>query len=269
MLARELRTLSKYWSLYRGFFRASIIADLEFRMNFVVRILTDIFWYLAQIVTFEVLYQHTEKIGDWNVYQTRVFLGLLFVIDAIYMIVFSDGLDQLTEKVRKGDLDLLLTKPVNSQFIVSCQRANTAIFGNLLMALAWLGWSLGRLPDFSWSRLSWLFIMVPAGLTVYYTMRFFFSSFAVILARSENLQFLWWQIYRLGTRPDSIYFPWLKYVLLTALPVGMIASVPARVIMEPGQTHLILWGLFLIPSLIYFSNRFWKFCLKFYTSASS
>ncbi len=38
------------------------------------------------------------------------------------MIILSENLDQFSEKVHKGDLDLLLAKPVNSQFMISLQK---------------------------------------------------------------------------------------------------------------------------------------------------
>ena len=268
-LAPKIKTFKKYSSLYLAFFRASLISDLEFRSNFLLRIITDIFWYIAQITTFEVLFLHTKKIGDWNQAQTRVFLGVLFIIDAFYMIAFSENLDRLSEKVRKGDMDLILAKPIESQFIISLQKINTAIFGNLLMGISWFVFSLCQLPEFSWWRLLWLTIMIPCGISVIYALRFCFSAIAVIFARSENVQFLWYQIYKLAARPDSIYFPWLKFILLTLLPVGMIASVPARVLMDPQNFWLPLWALVLAPTLIYLSHRFWNFCLKYYSSASS
>jgi ABC-2 type transport system permease protein len=96
-----------------------------------------------------------------------------------------------------------------------------------------------------------------------------FSATAVIFTRSENLQFLWWQVYRLGMRPDSMYFPWLKWILLTVIPVGVIVSIPARALLNPPNLFYQLWPLVLAPILIYFSSRFWKFALGFYSSASS
>lgn len=264
-----LRNLKKYLGIYGAFFKASFIADLEYRVNFFTRIITDIFWYVAQIATFGVIYGHTTKIGDWNWPQMRVFLGLLFVIDAIYMVIIHDNMENFPEKVRKGDLDLLLTKPVNSQFMISLQKASCALFGNLLLALGWLTYSLLQLEDFHWLRLLWLIVLVPCSITVIYVMRFIFAASAVIFTRSENLQFLWYQIYRLGTRPDSMYFPWFKWMILTVVPVGIIASVPARALLDPPNWKILLWPLVLAPILIWFSSRFWKFSLKFYTSASS
>lgn len=264
-----MKILRKYLFLYGAFFRASLTADLEFRANFAIRILTDIFWYIAQIASFELLFNFTDNIGGWNRAEMRVFLGVLFVVDAIFMVIFSSNLDTLSESVRKGNLDLLLTKPVNSQFMISCQRASTAHLGNLLMAFAWLTWALGGYENFSWGRILWLGITVPSGVAIFYSLRFFFSACAVIFTRAENLQYLWYHIYKLGLRPDNIYFPWLKYLVLTAVPVGLIASAPARLVLGTAAPWMALWSFFVAGLCVYLSAAFWKYALSHYTSASS
>ena len=264
-----IKLVLKYIRLYIAMFKTSFIADLEYRANYFTRIMTDILWYIAQIMTFEVIYQHTEKIGDWDKYQMRVFLGILFVIDALYMIIIHENLDNISEKVRKGDLDLLLAKPVNSQFMLTLQKANTALFGNLILGAVWLLYALSDLNDFNWYRLLWLILLIPCSLMVIYSIRFMLSATAVIFTRSENLQFLWWQIYKLGMRPDSMYNPFIKYLILTAIPVGVIVSIPARALLNPPELTYLLWPLILGPILIYGTHRFWNFALKFYSSASS
>lgn len=261
--------MKKYWTLYRAFLKASMVADLEYRANLTIRFVTDIFWYAAQILTFETIFSHTERVGSWNIEQTRVFLGILFVVDAFYMILFSENLDKMSDRVRKGELDLLLAKPVNSQFMLSTQRVNTAIAGNLILGISWLVYSLNGLPDFDPIRLLWLIALIPAGLMTLYAIRFAFCSTAIVFTRSENLQYLFFQLYRLGMRPDSIYKPWLKTVLMTALPVAFVASVPATAIMEAPQWNVFLWAILWSSILVYLSNVFWRFCLKHYSSASS
>ncbi|RZA09345.1 MAG: hypothetical protein EOP11_02060 [Proteobacteria bacterium] len=261
--------VKKFASLYAAFFRASLTADLEFRANFLLRIVTDIFWYVAQVVSFEVLFNYTDQIGGWNRYEMRVFLGVLFLVDALYMVVFSFNLDQLSESVRKGSLDLLLTKPVNSQFMISCQRVSTAYLGNTLLAAVWLVWSITQLEGYSAFRLLWLLVMIPTGALTFYAIRFFFSAMAVIFQRAENLQYLWYNLYRLGTRPDSIYVPWFRVFLLTALPISMIGSVPARLVLGLASPWLAVWGVLVAVVAVWVSNLFWRFTLTKYASASS
>ncbi|MEZ0391455.1 MAG: ABC transporter permease [Pseudobdellovibrionaceae bacterium] len=264
-----MKRILKYSRLMKAFFKASFVADLEYRANFATRILTDIIWYAAQVLMFEALFRVTDTIGSWNLAQTRVFLGVLFVVDAFYMIFFSENLDHMSDKVRKGEIDLLLAKPVSSQFMVSLQRINTAIFGNLLIGLVWLYFALSSLPDFQWIRLLWLLLLIPAGLLSLYSIRFMFCSLAMLFTRADNIQYLWFQLYRLGMRPDSIYVPWLKVLVLTILPVAVVASVPSRALLDPPHISLFVFVSIWSIGLVYLSHRFWNYCLRHYSSASS
>lgn len=263
------KTLRKYLSLWLSFFKTSFIADLEFRANFIIRLVTDIFWYIAQVMTFEALYLYTDRIGSWTLEQTRVFLGVVFVVDGLYMIFFHDNLDRMTERARKGELDLLLAKPVNSQFMLSTQRVGTVLIGNFLIGSSYLVWALANYSAFNALKLLWLFLLIPSGLICFYTVRFMISATTLIFTRADNLQYIWYQIYRLGLRPDSIYAPWLKFLILTLLPVGMIASVPSRALLDETNVALYLYAVGLAGFLLYCSHRFWNYCLTHYTSASS
>src|SRR4051812_35098284 len=129
-----MKILKKYLTLFRSFFFVSLIADFEYRLNVFVRMFADCMWYAAQISVFEVLFSHTTRLGGWSVEETRVFLGVLFLVDAVWMLLFSENLDRFSDKVSKGDLDLLLTKPVNSQFMISFQRVSTAYLTNIVIS---------------------------------------------------------------------------------------------------------------------------------------
>jgi ABC-2 type transport system permease protein len=263
------RVLKKYFRLFSILLKTSFIADLEFRVNFSLRIFTDIMWYFMQVLSFEVLFNYTPQIGDWDRYQMRVFLGVLFIVDSLYMIFVQDNVDRFADKVRKGELDFILAKPVSSQFLVSFQKIATASFANLLIAIAFFLYSVTLVEGFHWSRLFWFILVIPTGFIVTYTSRFFFSCLSLIFVRSDAVQFLWYNFYKLGMRPDSIYFPVFRLILLTVLPMSFIASVPARMILEPPNTLLIIWSVMIGPIFLYLSNRFWKFCLRYYASASS
>jgi len=254
-------------------FKTSLISDLEYRANFITRVFTDIFWYLSQILMFEAIYQHVNKVGSFGILETRVFLGLVFVIDAFYMIFIHENIENLPTKVSKGDLDLQLVKPVNSQFMLSLQKANTAIFSNLILGIAWLTYALfGYYQQFDWHvmvRILSLLIYIPCGVCIVYSFRILFAMTSIVFVKSESLQYLWWNFYRLGMRPDSMYIPWMRMILLTFIPMSVIVSVPARIVLgiADGWMFFIPIGISLILLLI--SKVFWDFSLKRYSSASS
>ncbi len=266
----KLSLFSKYASLLGSFFRASAVSDLEYRLNITIKIFTDIIWYAAQLAVFEVLFQHTRSISGWTLESTRVFMGVLFVVDGIWMILFSENLDRFSDKVRKGELDLLLAKPVNSQFMISFQKMNTAYIGNVMLATSWMIWSITQLPTpMEWWRLSTLLVLIPCGLAISYSCRFFFSVTALIFTRAENINYVWYQLYRLGTRPDSIYPAWLRYAILTIVPVAFLASVPSRMIVDTPDLVLFFGAIAVAVIFVYLSTRYWSLALRKYSSASS
>jgi len=269
MIKNFFTKLKKYLSLYAAFFKVSAVADLEFRLNFVLLVCAEFILYSTQLILFEVLYRHTNIIGEWNLAQMRVFIFLVLFIDSIYMILWDPNFATFTDNVRKGTLDLLLVKPINSMFMLSSQKISISHIPCLFITGAGFIWSINQIPDFNYWKILWLIILVPAGLSVIFAGRFALNCSAILFTRADFLQYLWYSMFRLGLRPDAIYSGFLRFVLIFVLPFAMIASIPARVLLEPFNPIFIVWALVLPTLLIWGLRRYWAYCLRQYSSASS
>ncbi len=260
----------RYLRLLATFFRMSVIADLEYRANVIGKVVTDIFWYLTHIVLFEVMFLHVPSLGGWSIEDARVFLGVLFLADAIHMVLFAEGLDRFATLVVSGGLDLLLSKPVNSQFMVSCHRIAWSYLVNVTLAGSWLLWSLShRLGELSPLLFGKVVIGAGAGALIMYALRFSFASFSLIFTQADNLQYLWYTLFRLSTRPHSMYPSGIKLLLVTLLPLAFIASIPAEILLGERDTIGIVSLLGVASGCLLFSRWLWGRCLRHYTSASS
>src|SRR4051812_29156214 len=105
----------KYLKLWLEFLKIGWMAEAEYRLNLVVRVVADVVWYIAQLSVFEVLFFHAPQIAGWDILKMRVFMGVLFVVDSIYMVLFHDNFENASTMVRKGELDFILSKPIDSQ----------------------------------------------------------------------------------------------------------------------------------------------------------
>lgn len=263
--------MRRYWEIYLSLFQTSLIADLEFRLNFVLKTITDIIWYLAQMTVFEVLYHHTQQIAGWDLSKARVFMSVLFTMDAIWMVVFHANLDELSYKVRRGELDLLLVKPVHSQFLISLQRQTTSYILNLVVTLTYMIWALSQLPNpvEAWRFLYFIFFAVPSAQLIMYFFRLSFAMLAFIFTNADSVNYIFYQIYRLGMRPDSYYPKWLRYTVLTWLPMAFVASVPTRLLVEEFDLKLAILGPALAVFFLWLSTKLWQRATSRYSSASS
>lgn len=260
----------RYWRLWLSFFKMSWMADVEYRLNFTARIFGEFTWYATQLSVFEVLYTHTKTINGWDVQSMRVFIGSLFLADILYMIFFSENLEHFFVLVRKGDLDLYLVKPINSQFMVSCRKIAVAYIVNLMIVVAYLIWAMQNLGlSYTLPQIATYVVMVFLGVSTVYSMKFMFSTLSVIFQDASSLQFVWHQLYRLGTRPDPLYPRFLRMIVMTIFPIAFFASVPSRILVE-GFNWLALIGSFVFGvGFLWLSNVFWERALRSYSSASS
>jgi ABC-2 type transport system permease protein len=264
-----IKTIS-YWRLLKTLIRTSFIAELEFRANIALKIFNDFIWYFVQFSVFEVLYLHTSQISGWDLGKIRVFLGCLFLTDTINMMFYHENLEQLSERVRKGELDLILAKPVNSQFMLSFYRLHPSYFLNFILCFGWLLFSIHQeLGYVSLGIVAKVLIMILCSNVIMYSMRFMVCMTAIIFGRAENLSQLWFSLFRMSLRPDFVYPPWLRYTLLFVLPLGFIASVPAHVVLGLRPNTWIFIALGLALSFLLCSSLLWRRVLRSYTSASS
>ncbi len=260
----------RYLRLWLSFLKMSWMADVEYRLNFSMRILGEIVWYITQLSVFEVLYTHTQSISGWDVHAMRVFMASLFLADTIYMILFSENLEHFFSLVRKGDLDLYLVKPINSQFMVSCRKIAVAHVVNFAIVAAYLVWAISGLTQAVESvQLLTYFVLIIFGVMTVYSLKFMFSTLSVIFQELSSIQFVWHQLYRLGTRPDPIYPRVLRILVMTVFPIAFFASVPARILVEGFSAVNLLTAVSLALGLLLLSHLFWKSALRKYSSASS
>lgn len=260
----------RYVRIWLAFLKMSWMADMEYRANLVVKIFGDIVWYVVQLSVFEVLFTHTPRIGAWDIQSMRLFMGTLFLVDAVYMIFWQESMDNFGTLIKKGDLDLYLAKPVNSQFMCTFRRISTPFIVNFLLVLAYVTWAMqGLRQDWSAKDLAGYVLLVICGLAMLYAIRFFFAAIQIILHQAGNVGFLFFNVYRIGMRPDTFYPNFLRYFILFVIPVGFVASVPSRSLVEGLDLTYILVGPAMALTMLVLSSFFWKFALKFHSSASS
>lgn len=260
-----MKALKKMLALEWAFFKLSAIADMQVPFNIGLQFFNDILWYLVQIVLFEALYLHVDQLNGWGIAQMRVFLGVLFTVDALQMILFHYNFEVFTEKIVKRDLDLILLRPVSSQQMMTSQKMNCGFLLNVIFACSWLFWSLSLLPDgFPWQRCWLLLLVIPAALSIFYSTRLIFTTVVLLITRAEHFYELYFTFFKMGQRPDWLYGQGLRYLILLVIPVGMIASFPTRVFVDPADSWALPALLAAAVAALFVANRFWHWSVKRY-----
>ena len=109
----------KYFNLWSAFLRNSLTRDMEFKMNFIADLFIDAIFYGSMYFLWAVIFSYVDVLGDFDQQAVIIFLIVMYLTDTVFVFFFGANTFTLNTMVVKGDLDLVLIKPVNPQFFMS------------------------------------------------------------------------------------------------------------------------------------------------------
>ncbi|MFC1711357.1 ABC transporter permease [Patescibacteria group bacterium] len=262
--------MARYLSLYKSFLKASIIAELQYRGNFFLQVLVNLGWGLVYILLYSFIFAHIEKVGDWTYERSLVLAATFLIIQTINKFLFRQNLKKFSQMIYLGDLDLVLTKPLSSQFYISLKQFYLRPFVRFILAIIILLIVLAQtgIKVSFVSFMSFLVIIVISTVIVY-SLWFMSCCSAFWLGNIENIYELFHPILRITALPLDILPGFLKEIFFFVIPLVFIATIPAKTLLGLVSWSTILYGFIISIVLLFLSHKLWNFALKNYSSASS
>lgn len=265
----------RYPRAFLFFLRYCLVRELAFRVNFLARVVAGVAWLFLLVFYFQLIFLKTERIGEWDRHEFLFFVGTGFLINAIVDAFFLENCTRFSELIRTGDLDFALTKPIDEQFYLTCQRIDWAEVPSIFVGiglLAYAGVHVETPP--TWDRIAGYAVLVCASVAVLYSLMVIMAASSVWIVRNKGLYEMWFYVTQFGRYPADIYKGgWLgvsmRVVFTFILPVLLAITVPARFGIKIVSGPLVAYLLLVALLLLFLSRRFFRFALRAYRSASS
>lgn len=258
---RYLRLIGIFWA-------ASAAARMEYRAAFAVSIVAAFVETAGKLFGVYLFYSSGYDLGGWRWQEALLVLGLAQMVDAFFVLVFQPNLRRISEMVQDGTLDFVLLKPVDSQFWMSVQQVGVVGLPYLALALGVVGYA-GAASGLS--AVGWLVLAAAAAgaLLLAYALAFLFATTSIWFVKIFNVVFFLSSLIWSAQYPVQAYARPFRLFLTFVLPVYFMTTAPAELAL--GRiTGGASWAIFLVAlGLFAFSRIFWRFALRFYTSASS
>ena len=116
-------------------FKLKFSRMMVWRLSFFGAFFADGTLFLVQLLAFQVIYSQVDAIGDWGRGQMIIFIGTFAVINALNMLIFFFGVVDIPNKIRRGDLDQYLTKPVNPLLRLTFENINPGSIPLVIMSV--------------------------------------------------------------------------------------------------------------------------------------
>lgn len=261
--------LKKYSNVFAVQFKNNFVREAVYRSNFLTMLCVDLVWIGVEFSLFTVIYANTNSLAGWSKEQVFFFLGVFFASDALFTTFFQKNFWNFSDLINKGELDILLTKPISPVFLALTRWMSLTSIFNLFLGIGITirySHAAGFAGGIRWAMLPfWLLV----GLATALMLRFAFSVWVFWTDRSWALSRLYYQFFHFATKPDAIFPVMIRYTIMTALPFAFIGSVPTRALLYGlhFQEYLLVVVVLLV---FFFANSFvWRRGLARYQSASS
>lgn len=262
-------SLKQHYNIFLVQLKNNWVREAVYRTNFITSFIVDFIWIIIEASLFTVIYAHTDNLGGWTVHQIYFFLGIFFASDALFSIFFMRNFWVFSDLINKGELDIVLTKPVAPLFLALTRSMSLTNVLNLALGLGVCikyAKPAGFLGGWHWLELiAWLGV----GLLTQCLVRFSFVVWTFWTERGWALSRLYYQFFSIATKPDIIYPAIVRYTLMTVLPFAFVASVPARALTQGLDRNEYVWIVVVLSTFFIFNRWAWKSGLKRYQSASS
>ena len=253
-----------------NYLRIGVLNEFQYRANFYIQILQTFIALATGLIGLNLVFSQTNDLGGWNKSELLAVMGVFIMMGGVIRSAIQPNMERLMEEIREGNLDFALTKPADSQLLVSVREFRFWQVVDVLTGMIVMGVALSQMNRFIslWSVLGF-FSAIVMGAVMIYCFWLVITSTAFWFVRVHEIANLFEGLYAAGRWPVDIYPNWLRYGLTFLVPVAFAVTVPAQAL--TGRLTLQTWlgALALTILLFTVARAFWKFGLRSYSGASA
>jgi ABC-2 type transport system permease protein len=261
-----MRLLKLVWS----HLKVGIANELQYRANFFIQLIQSLIALAVGLIGLAVVFNYTQELGGWTRPELLLVLGIYILMGGVISTFIQPNMDRLLYEIGEGTLDFALTKPVDSQVLVSLRQLNfwslTDVIVGLVVAgaaVAQMQWQVGV-----WQILGFIAALI-LGIILIYCFWLIIISIAFWVIRLNDFVMIFQAIYAAGRWPVGIYPDWLRIGLTFLVPVAFAVTVPAEAL-TGRLSPMTLAGAFAMTVLFAALARLiWSLGVRRYSGASA
>lgn len=262
--------MQRYLNILRIFWSASVSAEMEYRANFIMAALSSVMTLAGTVLMLFLFYRTGYEMGGWAWRDALAVVGAFTFLEGMQATFMAPNRTRVTEYVREGTLDFVLIKPVDSQFWLSVRAVSLWGVPNIVLGLAilvYVAFTRDVPPSIPGVLLA--AATLAMAVLVLYSLGYLLSTISIWYVKLYNITMAMQALVETGRYPIPAYPSAYQVFFTFILPVAFMTTVPAQFLTNRGTATWLLGATAVCAALLFLSVAFWRYALRYYTSASS
>lgn len=261
--------MKRYFTIYFVLLRLNFSALVEYRANFFNSLIGTTGWAVVSVVSMLLLTSRIKTVYGWTPDELLAVTALYSILIGIFSLFFSRNFERFAKIINKGDLDAVLLKPVDSQFLLSCSIVNYSSITRVIIGISFLWYILQKMHTaISIVGFMSFTFLTFCGILLLYSLWFCVLTLIIKISNLTNITDFLYGFNNLGRYPPEMIKQTKNIFIFILLPFTLTATIPVKALLTKASfIDIIILSVF--SFLLFIGSRFfWKFALKSYTSAS-
>ncbi len=262
--------MTRYWSIYRVFIKQFFKNILEYRVDFLVGMLSFLLMQTTGILFLLFVFNAIPALDGWTFEQLMVMYGFFQLPRAIDHL-FTDNIWMMERYVFDGSFDRFMLRPLNSLFQLVSTKIDTNAIGELVLGIVVLVIYIPQV-GITLDGLSILVMVgyVFSGAIIYTAIKLLWSNiafYAISGGGTNAIMSTAYDMANFGKYPITIYPMGIRLLLTYIFPFAFVSYYPVAYLLGV-ETSLWFLTLSYIIGIVLFivAYSIWKLHLKKYNS---
>jgi ABC-2 type transport system permease protein len=250
--------------------RLGVMNELQYRTNLIIQLVQSTVGLATALLGLGIVFSKTDSLAGWRPAELLAIVGVYTLVSGITQLVVRPSLARFMEDVRLGTLDFTLTKPVDTQALVSMRQIEVWKLVDVVVGFVVLGVAIAQLgTSIGLAEAAMFSVALLAGVTIIYSFLLILATCAFWFVRLDNILNIFQSMYEAGRWPIGIYPPWLRTALTFLVPIGFAITVPTEGLVGRLTSPNLLGAIALSIALPLVARVFWKIGVRHYSGASA
>jgi len=253
-----------YWRIWTFLIKLSLKKSRLYKAEIYSRIFRAFMLVSIQALMVESLFLQIDLVAGWSRPQYYLLLGSYNIVNYLGWAIFNVNLKRISEKIIKGELDYSLIKPTGSLFELAFGEF---FIDDLLPIISGLLLVVGYLLTQPFPRVGILImylLSILIGVITWFSIYLFTASLGFIFIGGQFLDII--KAFASSASAPSSIWGRFEIIVYTLFPVGLIASVPARVLAQDIKYWTLLPIFCVMVITLVIAISFWNYAIGKYES---
>ncbi|KAA2301584.1 hypothetical protein FY526_24275, partial [Clostridioides difficile] len=126
--------MKRYLNLYAYYMKNNFKSLMMYRVDFLVGSIGFVITMVGLLISLFVIFQFVDQLGGWNQNEILILFAFVSLARALWD-TFMYNMIFLEQKIKTGQLDILLTRPVNPLFQLIAEKWDPDTVGEVFFSL--------------------------------------------------------------------------------------------------------------------------------------